>query len=260
MPRRRIPSLFTDIGIGVAYTGLAVLHTYPLIRHLDSSLPGLGLGDNITFVWNSWWMRQALASPARHFFNTDAIFAPLGVSLVLHTHTALPAFVAATLLSGMSPAAAQNILLIASLVLNGLSAYGLTALVTRARWPAAAAGALFVVSPTVTARLMGHYNLVLAWTLVAGCAAFVPWWAKPHRVRGILLGIAIASVVYADYYYTAYFCVFAIAYDVANTGCRTTVPTGEGCAHSEAPSCCSARGIPGRRRNRPRITTGTRHR
>jgi hypothetical protein len=213
MPRRRsIPSLFTDIGIGVAYAGLAVLHTYPLIRHLDSSLPGLGLGDNVTFVWNSWWMREALASPARHFFNTDAIFAPLGVSLVLHTHTALPAFVAATLLSAMSPAAAQNILLIASLVLNGLSAYGLTALVTRARWPAAAAGALFVVSPTVTARLMGHYNLVLAWTLVAGCAAFVAWWAQPNRVRGVALGVAVASIVYADYYYAAYFGVFAIVY------------------------------------------------
>src|SRR4029453_2327240 len=69
MPRARsIPSLSTHIGIGVAYVALAVLHSYPLIRHLDSSLPGLGLGDNVTFVWNSWWMRQALASPTRIFF------------------------------------------------------------------------------------------------------------------------------------------------------------------------------------------------
>jgi len=218
LPRpRSVPSLFTDIGIVVGYAALAVVHTYPLIRHLDSSLPGLGLGDNVTFVWNSWWMRQALASPTLHFFNTDAIFAPLGVSLVLHTHTALPAFVGATLLSRMSPAAAQNILLIASLVLNGLSAYGLTAVVTRSRWPAAAAGALFVVSPAVTARLMGHYNLVLAWTLAAGCAAFVAWWARPNRIRGIVVGIAVASIVYADYYYAAYFGVFAIAYATSQT-------------------------------------------
>ena len=56
MPMRRariIPSLFTDMGIGAAYIALAVLHTYPLIRHLDSSLPGLSLGDNLTFLWNS---------------------------------------------------------------------------------------------------------------------------------------------------------------------------------------------------------------
>ena len=218
MPRaRRIPALFTDIGIGAAYVALAVLHTYPLIRHLGSSLPGLGLGDNVTFVWNSWWMRQALASPARDFFSTDAIFAPLHVSLVLHTHTALPALVGATLLSRMSPPAAQNILLIASLALNGLFAYALTALVTRSRWPAAAAGALFVVSPTVTARLMGHYNLVLAWTLVAGCMAFIAWWAKPNRFRGMAVGVGIASIVYADYYYAAYFVVFAIAYSISQT-------------------------------------------
>src|SRR6185503_11151787 len=218
MPRARsISSLFIHTGIGVVYIALAVLHTYPLIRHLDSSLPGLDLGDNVTFVWNSWWMRQALASPTRHFFNTNAIFAPLGVSLVLHTHTALPAFVGATVLSRMSPPAAQNILLIASLALNGFSAYALTALVTRSRWPAAAAGALFVVSPTITARLMGHYNLVLAWTLVAGCAAFVAWWARPNRIRGVVLGVGAASIVYADYYYAAYFGLFAVAYALSQT-------------------------------------------
>ncbi len=218
MPRARIiPSFFTHLGIGVAYVALAVLHTYPLIRHLDSSLPGLGLGDNLTFVWNSWWMREALASPTRDFFNTDAVFAPLGVSLVLHTHTALPAFVGATLLSRMSPPAAQNILLIASLALNGFFAYVLTALVTRSRWPAASAGALFVVSPAVTTRLMGHYNLVLAWTFVAACAAFVAWWGKPNRIRGIVVGVSVASIAYADYYYAAYFGIFAIAYAISQT-------------------------------------------
>jgi len=219
MPRaRRIPSAaVAHVGIAGAYVALAVLHTYPLIRHLDSSLPGLGLGDNLTFLWNSWWMREALASPTRHFFNTDAIFAPLNVSLVLHTHTALSAFVGATLLSRLSPPAAQNILLIASLALNGFSAYVLTALVTRSRWAAAAAGALFVVSPTVTARLMGHYNLVLAWTLVAGCAALVAWWAKPNRIRGIAVGVGVAAIVYADYYYAAYFGVFAIVYASSQT-------------------------------------------
>ena len=214
---RSTASLFTNIGIGAAYVALAVLHTYPLIRHLDSSLPGLGLGDNVTFVWNSWWMREALASTPRHFFRTDAIFAPLGVSLVLHTHTALPAFVSATLLSWMSLSTAQNVLLIASLALNGFFAYALTALVTGSRWPAAAAGALFVVSPTVTARLMGHYNLVLAWTLVAGCAAFVAWWAKPNRIRGIAVGVGVALIVYADYYYAVYFGVFAITYAASQT-------------------------------------------
>jgi hypothetical protein len=135
----------------------------------------------------------------------------------LHTHAALAAFVGATLLSPISPSAAQNILLIASLALNGFFAYRLTALVTRSRWPAAAAGALFVVSPPITARLMGHYNLVLAWTLVAGCAAFVTWWAKPNRVRGIAVGVAVASIVYADYYYAVYFGIFAIAYAISQT-------------------------------------------
>ena len=41
------------------------------------------------------------------------------------------------------------------------------------------AGALFLVTPPVTARLMGHYNLVLVWPLACACAAYVWWWRKP---------------------------------------------------------------------------------
>jgi hypothetical protein len=50
------------------YHLLAIVHTYPLVRRLGSHLPGLGLGDNVSFVWNGWWMREALASSSADFF------------------------------------------------------------------------------------------------------------------------------------------------------------------------------------------------
>jgi hypothetical protein len=196
----------------VSYVLLALLHTYPLARHLATHLPGLGLGDNVSFVWNLWWMREAIASPAHTFFASPMLFAPLGVPLVLHTHTALLAAVGATLLAAVPLVAAQNVALILTLVLNGFAAYLLALTVTGSRSAAAIAGALFLLSPAITLRLMGHYNLVVAWPLVLSCVALLRWWQVRTRGSAILLGLAAASLAYTDYYYVVYFLLFAVAY------------------------------------------------
>src|SRR5262245_51637990 len=79
------------ITLGVGYVGLALAHTYPLGWHLTSHLAGLGLGDNASFLWNVWWMREALSSPQYEWSHSPFLLAPFGASLVLHTHTALTA-------------------------------------------------------------------------------------------------------------------------------------------------------------------------
>jgi len=64
-----------------AFVALAILQTWPLARHLDTHLPGLGLGDNVSFAWNVWWMREALASADWSFFSTPLLMAPLGLEV-----------------------------------------------------------------------------------------------------------------------------------------------------------------------------------
>jgi hypothetical protein len=66
----------------------------------------------VSFVWNGWWMREALASSAADSFGSAPIQAPLFPSLVLHTHNALAAFLGATLLGPFTVVEAQNVLLI----------------------------------------------------------------------------------------------------------------------------------------------------
>src|SRR5688500_14546183 len=118
MRPRLVRGLALSLSIAVGYTVLAIVHTYPLITHLDTHLPGDGLADNVSFVWNLWWMREALASASRDFFYCPLIVAPFGSSLILHTHTAVPAFIGATLLGSRPTVEAQNLLLIGSLVFN----------------------------------------------------------------------------------------------------------------------------------------------
>ncbi|MGH6693452.1 MAG: hypothetical protein ACREF4_22510, partial [Gammaproteobacteria bacterium] len=205
-------SLILHSALLAGYHFLAIVHTYPLVRRLATHLPGFGLGDNVSFVWNGWWMREALASSSVDFFSSAPIEAPLFPSLILHTHNALAAFLGATLLAPLSPIEAQNILLIVSLALNGMGAYALVLTVSGARGPSMLAGALFVVSPVVTGRLMSHFNLVTVWPLAFACAAYVTWWRTPNFKTAALMALTAALIPYADYYYAVFFGVFALAY------------------------------------------------
>jgi len=72
-------------------------------------------------VWNLWWMREALATPGRTFLWTDHLFAPFGISLVNHSHTALAAILGATVLRPFSPAEAENIIVLANVFLAAVS-------------------------------------------------------------------------------------------------------------------------------------------
>jgi hypothetical protein len=195
-------------GLLIAYAFLAVVQTWPLALHLGTHLPGFGLGDNVSFVWNLWWMREA---GVRGYFQTPMLFAPLGAPLVLHTHTALHAWLGATVLRQFTVVEAQNLLLIASLALNGYSGYLLAHAVTRAVVPSAIAGALLLLSPIVAVRLMGHFNLVAIWPLVLACLALAWWRRRPSWSRAIVVGVLAAVLPYVDYYFTVYFAVFVVA-------------------------------------------------
>ncbi len=101
---------------------LALAWSFPLAAVAGTHLAGAGFSDNANFLWNFWWMREALGSGER-FFSTPYLFAPFGTDLTLHTHTALNAFAGATLLERLPPLAALNVTILASLFLNGFCAY-----------------------------------------------------------------------------------------------------------------------------------------
>src|SRR4051812_44287232 len=82
--------------VAAGFAALAIVWTYPLILRVSTHLPGSGTGDNVLFLWNFWWMRKALASGSSFFFSPYQM-APGGADLTLHTHTAMPAFLGATL-------------------------------------------------------------------------------------------------------------------------------------------------------------------
>ena len=83
---------------GVPVLGFAAVTAcwlFPVLLNLSTVIPGSGAGDNVTFVWNVWWMRYVWHHSGQTFFFTPFLFHPVGTDLTLHTHTALPALLGA---------------------------------------------------------------------------------------------------------------------------------------------------------------------
>jgi hypothetical protein len=208
---------------------LAIIWTYPLVLHLGTDVPGTEAGDNVQFLWNLWWMREALASDTIDFFRTTRLFHPYGVALVQDTHTALHAFVAATLLGGQSIVTAQGWLILASLALAAYGAYLLAFDLWRHHRGALFAGAAFGGSPYVLAHLWGqHFNLTSVWGLPFLALAVRRAFDHGSRAWAVGTGVALAAVAWQDSYYALYGLFFLSVWLIARSvGVRIT------CARSE---------------------------
>jgi hypothetical protein len=183
---------------------LAVVVSWPLAQHLDTHVPGAGPGDNLSFLWNFWWARRAFALPDGSLFYTTHLFAPFGTPLVLHTHTALPAALGATLLAGLPVVTAHNIVLIAGLAANGWCAYALALHEVRRVAAAIVAGTIFATAAFVSIRLLGHFNLVHAWVVPLSLWCWIRTLEQPTLARSAATGAALAAALYTDYYLFIY--------------------------------------------------------
>lgn len=192
------------------FAGLSVLWTFPLVANLTTHIPGPSAGDNVTFLWNFWWMRTAIEQRT-DFLVTPFICAPWGVNLTLHTHTALPAFIGATLGRGLSIVAALNLLLLAGIALNGACAYWLAWRTTRDHAAATVAGCVFGCCPFLAGHLQGHFNLVHAWTIPLFATAAIESLGGNRARWALFAGFIAGLTAYVDYYFVVYeFVLFAL--------------------------------------------------
>ena len=197
-------------GSAAWFVALAVIVSYPLIRSLDTHVTGAGAGDNLAFLWNSWWARQvATAGDWSGYFRTDQLFAPFGTALVLHTHTALESVAAALLLRAVGTVRAHNLMLIAGLAANGFAAYLLAFAFVRRAMPAIVAGTSFATCAYATIHLLGHVNLVHAWVLPLAALAWVSFVRAPSSRRAVAVALAFAAALWTDYYAIVYAVLFA---------------------------------------------------
>ncbi|MFL6279835.1 MAG: hypothetical protein ACJ731_06975 [Vicinamibacterales bacterium] len=182
---------------------------FPVLANLSTVIPGSGAGDNVTFVWDVWWMRYVLHHPGQTFFFTPFLFHPIGIDLTLHTHTALPALIGA---AASSPIAGQNGVIVLHIFLNFLCTYALSHRLTAQIGSSVAAAMIFGTSVFVSAHLNGHFNLIAAWTLPLVCLLTLNALNGARWQRGALVGLALAATAYIDYYLFVYAVIIVLLF------------------------------------------------
>jgi len=107
------------------YTALAVVLTWPLVRHLSTHVPGsyTWAFDEYTFVWNTWWFRYALFDLGQNPLYSTHTFYPLGISLVLYTYNLFNALVSLPLQPFLPLPAISNLTFLLATVLSGYGTF-----------------------------------------------------------------------------------------------------------------------------------------
>jgi len=126
--------------------------------------------DESTFLWNIWYFKHSLLDGLQSPLQSELIWYPLGIELILYTYNFFHALVAQPLLVAVNLPFASNVALLASTILSGYGTYLLVRYLLVHQLPLAsrhaqvaafAAGALYAfASNRAVYAALGHYDMV----------------------------------------------------------------------------------------------------
>ena len=145
---------------------LAIVYTWPLAEHFNSSIIGQAdFTDGPFFLWNLWWVKKALFSFSNPYF-TNFTYFPAKVNLSLHTLTVGRAVISIPFQFFFSLITVNNIIQILSITFSGFGTYLLVRYLTRNKIAGMISGIIFAFSPFVWSHLLaGHINLGDLWVI-----------------------------------------------------------------------------------------------
>jgi len=109
----------------ILYLVVALIATWPLVRHLGTHVPGSETWafDEYTFVWNSWWLRYSLFDLGQNPLYSTHTFYPLGISLVLYTYNLFNALISLPFQPFLPLPAISNLTFLFATVLSGYGVF-----------------------------------------------------------------------------------------------------------------------------------------
>ncbi len=188
--------------VAALYTGVTLLFWWPILGRLRRQFIGDGY-DTFQFVWNAWWMGRSVSSGSNPFY-CDIQFAPEGVPLVLHTLAPLPSLLIAGLTGIAGEPLGFNLGLLVLCVGAGLGAFALTRYLTGDSWAAAVGGLVFMLSPFVTSKLLGHVNLLAAGLLPVYVLFLMRALETRSRGARVWLTIVFVLLVFSNVHMTIF--------------------------------------------------------
>ena len=190
--------------IFVGFLLVAIVATWPLVRHLDDAFTGPPSRDTGVYVWNVWVFTHELHQGRLPFY-TSSIFAgppdAAPANLSLHNYTTAANVLAWPLIPLVGLVAAFNLVFLFNIALSGYAAWLLTRSMTGRETESLIAGVVFALSPVLIARGVGHFSLVAAAPLPI-FALLLRHLGETGQMRYALgLGAVVAWATCSDAYY-----------------------------------------------------------
>lgn len=201
------PSPFRrDLALSVlGYLLLACLLTWPVAGQLSSAIAGEANRDNLQFVWNLWWVQEALVNQQRSPADVTMLHWPdggtnqlLGLS-VLVPALALPT----TLLAG--PVVSYNLWFLLAFPLAGLSGWLLTAHVTGDRRAAWIGGLIFAFFPHKTMQATNHFLQAMVFLFPLYTIALLRLLRRPSLHQAWVAGLTLAPALLVNLVHIGFF-------------------------------------------------------
>lgn len=186
----------------LAFYGVATALVFlPFGERLWGRVLGDGSGDEFQFLWNFWWLREALERGENPLF-TDLLFWPEGTPLVYHTLSpgngilSLPIQYLWPGTPGL--VASLNLTVLLSFALTGLATWLLARTLRVPGGWALLAGVLVSFSPY---RLwhISHVNLLSTWQALLALAFLLDGLGRGRTPSAVLAGLFLAWTGWSDY-------------------------------------------------------------
>ena len=179
---------------------LALAWAAPLAGRLATAIPGTPADlDVVTMVWNVWWVQQALETDAP-LLRSDHILVPFGADLRLHTYGTLPAAMVWPIAHWGGVVVAFNVMVLATVVLNGWMGYLLfRGLPTRPPAAFMAATALMLCGPVLDQIRVGRPIFASIWITCAALILARRLVARPTVGSATALGAALVAALFTDF-------------------------------------------------------------
>ena len=187
-----------------AYLLLAAVQAWPLPLQLSTAFTGEPRGDTGVYIWNLWVFRHELLEGGTPFRTVEILSQGGPTDLSLHNYTVFADILALPFLSWLGVARTFNLIYLLNVALSGFGAYLLIRKITQRPAESFVGGLLFMWSPFLVTRAMGHFSLVAAAPLPIFVLALYRAWESQRLRDAMLVGLVVVWAAFCDPYYAVY--------------------------------------------------------
>jgi hypothetical protein len=184
------------------------------VWHFDTHHVGEAGGDAKIYLWNYWWVNEALFELGTSPFKTDFIFHPIGIGLSLHTLAAAQGVVVAPLSAIAGSTVGANLMIVWTFVGSALATYALARRLGAGVDGSFLAGLVYGFCPYRLARLAGHYDLLGTEWIPLYVLLLFELKDRPRLAGGIGVAAGIVAAVcgYTALSYLVFLALFTLVF------------------------------------------------